>query len=200
MSFPIDDPCPHDFGFSVFAAKWPVNDLTYSFMPDGTVIGVQRNTLFTGLSHLNYTSYNLWQDEFRRALACWASVTPLTFREVPDNGSPANTIGQVINDPRFGDIRFGGFNSTSVSWFGYTYAPSQSATRGGDVTLNTTFRYMIGSYPDLFTVVLHETGHSLGLNHSLIKGAAMYPYIGNPIAGLTDDDIAGIQSIYGKKV
>ena len=49
---------------------------------------------------------------------------------------------------------------------------------------------------DLFSVALHETGHALGLGHSSNPGAVMYPYY-RMQTGLTSDDIAGIQALYG---
>lgn len=53
---------------------------------------------------------------------------------------------------------------------------------------------------DLKWLALHELGHSLGLEHSSIKGAIMYPiYSGyHPGLQLHRDDILGIQQIYGK--
>src|SRR5262249_46163488 len=48
----------------------------------------------------------------------------------------------------------------------------------------------------LFTVALHELGHTLGMNHSLVPGAIMYSYYMGTKAGLGADDVAGIRSIY----
>ena len=47
---------------------------------------------------------------------------------------------------------------------------------------------------------VHEFGHSLGLQHSNVQGAVMYPYYTGyvPNMQLHSDDIAGIQSLYGK--
>ena len=44
----------------------------------------------------------------------------------------------------------------------------------------------------------HEFGHSLGLSHSTDIGALMYPtYIFSGDVQLSQDDIDGIQAIYG---
>lgn len=49
---------------------------------------------------------------------------------------------------------------------------------------------------DLVTVALHELGHSLGLNHSGVFGATMYPYYNGSQRYLTSDDIVGISMLY----
>jgi hypothetical protein len=48
----------------------------------------------------------------------------------------------------------------------------------------------------VFSVALHELGHSLGLAHSAEPMAVMYPVYGGPIQGLAPDDIAAIQQLY----
>lgn len=54
---------------------------------------------------------------------------------------------------------------------------------------------------NLFLVAAHEFGHSLGLSHSTDPGALMYPnyaYREPSTYSLPQDDINGIQTIYGK--
>ena len=47
-------------------------------------------------------------------------------------------------------------------------------------------------------VYLHETGHCLGLAHSEDYLAIMYPVARDTMQSLVQDDVAGIQFLYGK--
>ncbi|KAJ0099774.1 hypothetical protein Patl1_22003 [Pistacia atlantica] len=50
---------------------------------------------------------------------------------------------------------------------------------------------------DLETVALHEIGHLLGLGHSSVEGAIMFPSISPGVTkGLHGDDIQGIRALY----
>ena len=53
---------------------------------------------------------------------------------------------------------------------------------------------------NLLYVAVHEIGHNLGLRHSNVRDAIIYPtYLGyKENLKLHSDDIAGIQSLYGK--
>jgi len=49
-------------------------------------------------------------------------------------------------------------------------------------------------------VAVHEFGHSLGLEHSNVRQSIMYPWYKGyvPDIKLTEDDIKGIQALYGE--
>ena len=60
--------------------------------------------------------------------------------------------------------------------------------------------YVIGSVAgiNLLQVAAHEFGHALGLRHSDIQGALMYPFYQGYVEDYTlpYDDIAGIQAVW----
>jgi hypothetical protein len=177
--------------YNLSGSSWADTDLTYSFMPDGTTLGDGRTSaLFAHLDSQH--ARDAWQGEFRRALTEWASHSPLTFTEVADDGSPQGITGLAQGDARFGDIRIGAayYEVLAFAWY-----PS-ATTRGGDIQLSTKHPFNIGSPFDLFSLALHESGHSMGLRHSDDITAAMSTTSTRVLTGLTADDIAGIQAIY----
>jgi hypothetical protein len=50
---------------------------------------------------------------------------------------------------------------------------------------------------DLVTVALHEIGHGLGMAHSAVEDSVMWPDYTGPYQLLQQDDIDGIQTLYG---
>ncbi len=48
-----------------------------------------------------------------------------------------------------------------------------------------------------YEIMLHEMGHLLGLKHSDVEDATMYPFITTETGKLSQDDIDGIKAFYG---
>ena len=167
-----------DYAFE--GPKWSSSVITWSFAPAGG--------LFSGAIGAAY------QDIIRAAIARWAQVANVTFREVAD-------------DPASVDIRvgWGMFSGNQVGETDYSSA-SQTFRAGTLVRLEDPAARPIGTGPNatyqgtattLYEVVLHEFGHALGLDHSSDPNATMYPIVGPSNTNLDASDIAGIQALYG---
>ena len=61
------------------------------------------------------------------------------------------------------------------------------------------YSFIVGGRKLLLPIAIHEFGHSLGLGHSKDKDSIMYGYYmsNNVVNQLNEDDIEGIQALYG---
>lgn len=146
------------------------------------------------------------------ALSVWASYAPLHFIEVEDVflGTESSLKSHAAYGPGvYGDFRIGYHNidpPAALDVKAHAFFPSTSVLTG-DVHFDNLNRWqVIGTIPqpDLLGAAIHELGHSLGLAHSTLNGANMYPtflrHTGPGSGHLTEDDINGIQAIYGEGV
>jgi hypothetical protein len=149
----------------------------------------------------------LIRESIEDALGLWASVAPLTFIEVEDDG-----LAYFEGSSRYGDIRFRHVyingpeppppaQPIAKAQANFPYGGSQLA---GDVEFDDSDPWQeVGTLPqpDILGATVHEVGHALGLNHTSISTANMYwifrRYSGPGTASLHSDDIAGIRFIYG---
>ncbi len=176
--------------------------ITYSIAPDG-VFWDHGTNILNATFNAKFGN-GVWQRQFALALATWESVANINIAQVADSALGFGTYGKSQGDPRFGDIRLGGaaFSSASDSILAVGYfPPPQGTTEAGDLEINTTKNFTIGGGGgyDLYSVLLHETGHALGLDHSLNPNAVMYASYQGVRTGLQPEDIAGIQAIYGAR-
>src|SRR5271157_4972386 len=173
--------------------------ISYSLMPDGTSIGGIPSNLQASLNAHYPTA--AWQAQISKAAAVWERVANLNFSLVTDNGSPLGVSGNQQDDPRFGDIRIGGYAmSSSILAFAYLPPKANGGTDAGDIFFNTAQSWQInGTTYDLMTVAIHELGHALGMGHSTDTAAAMYPAYITTKQAVDADDISGIRSIYNAR-
>jgi len=139
---------------------------------------------------------NTVMSEIARAFAEWQKYANVSFSP-GDEATAARTIAILFARGQHGDAYpFDGPGGVLAHTF-YP-APPNSEPQAGDMHFDADESWHAGTNVDLFSVALHEAGHALGLGHSDQPGAVMYPYY-RLSSGLTSDDIAGIQNLYGSR-
>uniref|UniRef100_A0A8C6WQF2 Matrix metallopeptidase 17b n=1 Tax=Neogobius melanostomus TaxID=47308 RepID=A0A8C6WQF2_9GOBI len=136
------------------------------------------------------------------ALRVWAEPTPLDFHEV---GSPGVADLQVdfLHGHHGDSYPFDGVGGA----VGHAFFPSDPLRAGGvhlDAEEDWAFRQPASAGTDLFTVLLHELGHALGLSHSASRHSVMRPYYQGPAGDplhyrLGPQDLQHITQLYGKR-
>jgi len=82
----------------------------------------------------------------------------------------------------------------------HTFYPGDvnSEPIAGDLHFDEDENWENGVDPDLYSVVLHELGHALGLGHADKPGAIMYPYY-RKLESLQREDINAIRTLYATR-
>jgi len=186
---------------ATFNVPWPdAPELTLSFAPDGTDAAGQPSALFRALGAQLPTG--AWEEEVLRAFQTWAVAADVNVGVVADGGEPFGTLGLKQGDPRFGDIRIGAIPlGDDVLAAADPYDPFIANTSVGDVFLNSSIPFSVGgqngSY-DLFSVLLHEAGHVLGIGPSSDPNSPMFEQY-HKVTGLTPGDVAALRALYGAR-
>ncbi|XP_007052204.2 PREDICTED: metalloendoproteinase 4-MMP [Theobroma cacao] len=155
--------------------------LTYGFSPDYMI---------------RYLSLSDIRKTFKGAFSKWESVIPVRFVETDDYGFADIKIGFYAGDHGDGEP-FDGV----LGILGHSFSPES-----GKLHLDAAEMWAVDFQVekskvaiDLESVAVHEIGHLLGLAHSPVKGAVMYPSLKPRVkkVDLSLDDIQGVQSLYG---
>lgn len=199
--------CMQTFAYKLYdpsgnTTKWggvglgtPGGLVTYSFLPAGsaacshfsdTVICDDLNTA------LNMPE-EVWQQEIIRAFSAWSSVANIDFA--------------LATNQQDGDIRIGAHTGFSGSVLAHAVLPRNAPHRvvalDGDIHFNANVHWKIGKNgpgTELFLVAVHEIGHSIGLVHEDTELSIMSTFLNETLFGLQQDDINGVQALYGARV
>lgn len=134
----------------------------------------------------------------RNAFNMWQQEIPIDFVEIGPANNPNFTIGWFTGS--HGDSSpFDGIGNVLAHAF---YPPPCGGAHAGKMHFDEDELWALthgsGAF-DAETVALHEIGHLLGLDHSTVSGAVMFPTYAGQRRILTQDDIAGIRALYGRR-
>ena len=162
--------------FNAGSSKWS--------QPGGEGSPVEISYSFAPSFQLDGLSGNEAQSLFREALGAWAEAAPLNFNEIQDPGN-----GDDV------DIRVGAeFIDGESNTLAFAVFP-----QGGDQTYDSGDTWNDSLFLE---TAVHETGHSLGLGHengvdAIMNSSIQGRFDGPGSAFILEDDINGIQSLYG---
>ncbi|MBS0195933.1 MAG: matrixin family metalloprotease [Planctomycetes bacterium] len=198
--------------------RWPIGGqgdaimLTWSFVPDGTIVGDDNAVGGAGASEIfsrmdskfGAANRQVWISKIQQCFDRWSALTGVTYVRIRYNGNEWDdgaAWGNVGSATR-GDVRIGmkAIDSTG-NILAYNYYPAD----GGDMVLDRweSWQSSTNNYRYLRNVVMHEHGHGLGLAHVCPRGTdastwkIMEPILNTSFDGPQQDDIRGVQFYYG---
>ncbi len=169
--------------FVLRGCKYSQTNLTYAFINGTPDLPAQRE-----------------REIVREAFEAWAAVTPLRFSEVEPNGSPDFPVSWERRN--HGDASpFDDGGTIQGNTLAHAFYPPPCGGRfSGAMHFDEFENWTDQAQPNsirLLNVAIHEIGHLLGLSHSNNRQAIMFAFYDDDMDSLRQDDIDGIQELYG---
>jgi hypothetical protein len=193
--------------------------ITWSLVPDGTATTTSSGNSTTPSNLISFMNTNFggnpsqtdptkqpWFHIFTDAFGRWNQLGGVNFVYEPHDDGVLHPSSNGVLGVR-GDIRLAGFNIDGADGtLAFTYVPSG----GSDMAIDTSESALFTSGANLNYVyfrdtLMHEIGHSFGLEHVSTNEAStgkllMEPFIddsANPIDGPQLDEVRGVQYFFG---
>ena len=184
---------------AVLAAATLVSHDTAAYTANGTRWAYSPVSYFVNATNLDLAE-GLAENAVHAGAAAWADQSRTRFRFA--FGGPrdqATTGNDGINLVVFRNASNGSAIATTYWW-----STSSGIIDADIVFWDAAFRFFAGSAGCasgfyIEDIATHEFGHALGLGHSTVAGATMYPSTSNCSMNnrsLAPDDIAGIEALY----
>lgn len=174
----------------VFAYSWPrppagqETRVTWSFADFDLTSQFSRQ--YSNYPDFEYTFNEFWRPTIRSAFEAWDKVTGIDFIEVSDS---------INSDIRLGEAYIDGSPSVGTSTLGIARTWFVGSTIDTSAII---FDFDARSSTDvLYWTALHEIGHAMGIDHSSSTSDIMNGFRNPRVTGLSKDDIAAAQSLYG---
>jgi len=164
--------------YALQGSRWKVKELTY------------RVSLYPVKSRLSVRDVD---ETIEKAFQIWEKATGLNFVR--------KRRGKVHIEIRFERRNHG--DDDPFDGEGGTLAHAFFPVFGGDAHFDDDEDWTVNTArgTSLLMTAAHELGHSLGLSHSNVRSSLMAPFYRgyDPNLRLEEDDIKGIQALYGSK-